>query len=544
MADEVKAENLGEYHKKFFEKKGAELGMDSSAFLKLTDPKKIEEIIEKYNDWVKEIENLSPDDQKNDGIEKDADYFNRKEEKISNMPQGTEEEKENHNKERANLSKEKEDAGWKKIQVGIALPNTPAMLKVYQYDPNDSTLKDMTEEELRDHFTEKFKKEMGLENSENDNKNAEPLNVSEGQEEDDNHQNDGDSHVDDDTEKYWKNWCDEKGYDYVRDPDTEKQGLAFSVKDNGRVKGNVHYKDNNNVVIGGEEGVADYEIFDALAKRAKDKNQVVNFQGEMTPEFKSRLMAACVLNGVNMMNQPKEKIEISAEWGLDEEAVKKIEEYNRKLEEQPERNEERAPEQPQDGKSYNDYLKDFEADMAAGKKIDISAITNESERMVAYAAAMVAAKNAEKDGIEIKGAPDKTISYKNKNILEIDENGKFKTQQKLDENGNVVLGENGKPEMIMVTKTNPLFEAAQNLPDEAKSALEGHNQGVRAKQLEAARNRLNSNPEMQSARAKEAARRQEFRDNDHKYDENSAFNTQEDKNNRIEMMRKYWQNQR
>mgnify|MGYP000767055688 FL=1 len=87
---------------------------------------------------------------------------------------------------------------------------------------------------------------------------------------------------------------------------------------------------------------------------------------------------------------------------------------------------------------------------------------------------------------------------------------------------------------------NPLYAAAKDLPEEARAALEGHNQGVRQQQLEAARSRVADTPE----RAKEAARRAEFRDNNHQYDENSNFNTRADREARAAVMRQYWENKR
>ena len=45
-------------------------------------------------------------------------------------------------------------------------------------------------------------------------------------------------------------------------------------------------------------------------------------------------------------------------------------------------------------------------------------------------------------------------------------------------------------------------------------------------------------------RVKEAARRAEFRDNNHQYDENSNFNTRADREARAAVMRQYWENNR
>ena len=81
----------------------------------------------------------------------------------------------------------------------------------------------------------------------------------------------------------------------------------------------------------------------------------------------------------------------------------------------------------------------------------------------APAPARVAAKDAQKEDVAIKGAPEKTIGYKNEKVFEQDENGVIKR------------GEDGKPLMT----ENPLYAAAKDLPEEARAALEGHNQGVR-----------------------------------------------------------------
>ena len=186
--------------------------------------------------------------------------------------------------------------------------------------------------------------------------------------------------------------------------------------------------------------------------------------------------------------------------------------------------EENVQEQPAGPKNYDEHLDQFKKDLADGKEIDLSAIADEKEKVIAYAAAMVAAKDAQKEDVAIKGAPEKTIGYKNEKVFEQDENGVIKR------------GEDGKPLMT----ENPLYAAAKDLPEEARAALEGHNQGVRQQQLEAARSRVADTPE----RAKEAARRAEFRDNNHQYDENSNFNTRADREARAAVMRQYWENKR
>ncbi|MEI3401792.1 MAG: hypothetical protein V8R51_05555 [Clostridia bacterium] len=69
-----------------------------------------------------------------------------------------------------------------------------------------------------------------------------------------------------------------------------------------------------------------------------------------------------------------------------------------------------AQEQPAGPKNYN-KPDQFKKDLANGKEIDLSAIADK-EKVIAYAAAMVAAKDAQKEDVAIKGAPEKTIGYK------------------------------------------------------------------------------------------------------------------------------------
>lgn len=241
----------------------------------------------------------------------------------------------------------------------------------------------------------------------------------------------------------------------------------------------------------------------------------------MSPEFAAKLKLACEELGVAYQNAPEGKIDANGfEDQLSEESKRKLAEYNAKFD----RQEENVQEQPAGPKNYDEHLDQFKKDLADGKEIDLSAIADEKEKVIAYAAAMVAAKDAQKEDVAIKGAPEKTIGYKNEKVFEQDENGVIKR------------GEDGKPLMT----ENPLYAAAKDLPEEARAALEGHNQGVRQQQLEAARSRVADTPE----RAKEAARRAEFRDNNHQYDENSNFNTRADREARAAVMRQYWENKR
>ena len=234
----------------------------------------------------------------------------------------------------------------------------------------------------------------------------------------------------------------------------------------------------------------------------------------MSPEFAAKLKLACEEMGVQYKNAPKGKIDVNGfEDQLSEESKRKLEEYNAKQD----RPQDNSHDQDNNKSPYEKYLDQFKKDIAEGKEIDLSGIKDDKEMMTAYAASLVAAKDSKKDDVKIKGAPEKQIGYKNeKNFAE-------------DENGNVKRDQTGKPLM----EKNPLYETAQSLPEEARAALEGHNQGVRQKHLDAARSRVMGTPE----RAQEAARRAEFRDNNHRYDENSNFNTSADRQARTDYIR-------
>ena len=303
----------------------------------------------------------------------------------------------------------------------------------------------------------------------------------------------------DDKEKFWKQHCGEREQECTRDPE-DQEGLSLSISKEGKNLGKVRYSDQKHASIAGADGkTADYSVFLGLVKDAKRNNQAINFSGEMSPEFAAKLKLACEEMGVAYQNAPEGKIDVHGfEDQLSEESKKKLNEYNTK-------------------QTYKDYKDQFKKDIAEGKEVDLSNIKDDKDQMIAYAAGLVAAKDAQKDGVEIKGAPEKTIGYKNEKVFELDENGVVKK------------GEDGKPQMT----TNPLYESAQALPEEARAALEGHNQGVRQRQLETARGRVAGTSE----RAKEAARRQEFRDNDHKYDESSNFNTSADRQARTDYIR-------
>lgn len=518
----AEAVNLGTYHDLFFKLGGTDKTADE--FAALTDQKEIDRIKEVYASWVAKYINVDEKNPPEEGLPNDVEaenkYFAKKEEEVANAPEGEKASK------RQDLNKEYEKAGWKEIQVGLASPDGPMILKTYHYNPKDPAYEGMTQNELRAHFSEKLREEQDegkpKDEREGDRQESEPLNVSEGEEREEVPANEEENQDwKDDKEKFWKQHC--AGYEQDCERDAEDtEGLTLNISKDDKKLGQVRYSDQKHASIAGADGkTADYSVFLGLVKDAKRNNQAINFSGEMSPEFAAKLKLACEELGVAYQNAPEGKIDANGfEDQLSEESKRKLAEYNAKFD----RQEENTQEQPAGPKNYDEHLDQFKKDLADGKEIDLSAIADEKEKVIAYAAAMVAAKDAQKEDVAIKGAPEKTIGYKNEKVFEQDENGVIKR------------GEDGKPLMT----ENPLYAAAKDLPEEARAALEGHNQGVRQQQLEAARSRVAGTPE----RAKEAARRAEFRDNNHQYDENSNFNTRADREARAAVMKQYWENRR
>lgn len=518
----AEAVNLGTYHDLFFKLGGTDKTADE--FAALTDQKEIDRIKEVYASWVAKYINVDEKNPPEEGLPNDVEaenkYFAKKEEEVANAPEGEKASK------RQDLNKEYEKAGWKEIQVGLISSNGPGILKTYHYNPKDPAYEGMTQDELRAHFSEKLREEQDegkpKDEREGDRQEPEPLNVSEGEEREEVPANEEENQDwKDDKEKFWKQHC--AGYEQDCERDAEDtEGLTLNISKDDKKLGQVRYSDQKHASIAGADGkTADYSVFLGLVKDAKRNNQAINFSGEMSPEFAAKLKLACEELGVAYQNAPEGKIDANGfEDQLSEESKRKLAEYNAKFD----RQEENTQEQPAGPKNYDEHLDQFKKDLADGKEIDLSAIADEKEKVIAYAAAMVAAKDAQKEDVAIKGAPEKTIGYKNEKVFEQDENGVIKR------------GEDGKPLMT----ENPLYAAAKDLPEEARAALEGHNQGVRQQQLEAARSRVAGTPE----RAKEAARRAEFRDNNHQYDENSNFNTRADREARAAVMKQYWENRR
>ncbi|MFI3241564.1 MAG: hypothetical protein R3Y43_03260 [Alphaproteobacteria bacterium] len=111
-------------------------------------------------------------------------------------------------------------------------------------------------------------------------------------------------------DKFYRKSAADKGYTYNRDA-TSKIYSATIKKEDGRqtiVQANAE----NNISLGakdkdGKPSIPDYEDFLDIAKRAKEGNMVVNFGNIKSPEYKARLLAACLEQGVEIKNVPKKE---------------------------------------------------------------------------------------------------------------------------------------------------------------------------------------------------------------------------------------------
>lgn len=525
MADDNKATNLGQYHDLFFKLGGTD--KTAEEFAAMTDSKEIDRIKEVYEAWVAKYINVdenTPEENKEAAAEES--YFNKREEEVSSMLNETYNEKIKKSENRKKLKEEYQKAGWKRQVVNLAGPKGVIQAEYY-YNPKDPAFAGMSEEELRKHFAQKFREELENKDKENKDKEEKQPDVLDISEKDKESEKDENQDWKDEKEAFWKEHCGEHAQECERDPE-DKDGLTLDIYKSNEEKAakkpmaRVHYSSKNKASIQGSDGkVADYSVFLGLAKDAKRNNQAINFDGEMTPEFAAKLKLACEEVGVGYQNAPEGKIDANTFAGeLSPETLAKLEEYNKSQEKQPEpeKQEDKQEDKP---KTYADYLAEMKEKASKGEEIDISNLEG-AEKVIAYAAAMVATNASKKDGIEIKGAPETTIGFKNEKNFELDDNGAVKKS------------DDGKPVMT----ANPIYEATKNLPQEATTALEGFNRGIRQKQVEAARNKVVGTSE----RAQEAARRSEFRDNGHKYDENSTFNTKADREARQTAMRDHWKN--
>ena len=541
MANDV---NLGTYHDLFFKLGGCEKTTDE--FSALSEEKEIDAIKEKYAKWVAKYINVDeknpPEEGLPDNIEAENRYFANREEEYA---------KETDPMARADaylkLESDYEKAGWKGIRVGIAPAHSTPIAKNYHYNPNDPEYKGKSEDELRAIFTEKLREEIEQNNqdkpkedeNEDENKNDDnTIEIKEGEDKDAPTDENEDWKAD--KEKFWKEHCAGFEQECARDEE-DKEGLSLNITKGDKKLGSVRYSDSKHASIAGEDGkTADYSVFLGIVKDAKRNNQAINFSGQMSPEFAAKLKLACEELGVQYQNAPEGKIDANGfEDQLSEESKKKLEEYNAKQDQDKkgENSQDQNNNQDNDKSPYENYLEQFKKDLAEGKEIDLSGIKDEKEKIIAYSAAMVAMGSSmdldKKDNREkitayqdvaakdIKGAPDKRIDFEEK-IAVKDEKGMLKK----DENGKLVM------------EDNPYYDAVKDLPQEARAALIGHNQGIRQQLVDAAKAKL-SNEDLRK-RENEDIRRNAFRDNNHKYDENSSFNTKADREARQAAMQKYW----
>lgn len=239
----------------------------------------------------------------------------------------------------------------------------------------------------------------------------------------------------------YTNWCEkEHTPTYIFDEDKENtEGIKFSVykteedKQAGKAGATYHYTSKDKVALEGEDNAApDYEYFDKLAKEAKkDGFPGITFSGEMTPDFQARLAAACIANGLKMINGP-EKVDVNELGNVDDSLKKQVTDFNTKA----------------------DYKKLYEAQKAQAaqfktdnpdKPFDIKAALDGKEVSPAEAAIMYAAyANA---GVTVEGMKD----------VNKESAGMFST------------------------------EAMRLLPDEAKKTAVDYNYGMRQEQLKGIR---------------------------------------------------------
>ena len=147
----------------------------------------------------------------------------------------------------------------------------------------------------------------------------------------------------------WNEWC----IDEHRPPyppvviDQEAEGLRFDIYTNEEYLTNeenkaatIHYYSENQAALEMEEDkTPEFEIFDKFAANTKNNGAPgITFEEteEMTPEFQSRLAAACLNNDIQMENAPKFiDVNLLGDREKDHyiydnvELMRKIDEYNR-----------------------------------------------------------------------------------------------------------------------------------------------------------------------------------------------------------------------
>lgn len=228
--------------------------------------------------------------------------------------------------------------------------------------------------------------------------------------------------------KAWENYAKENDQPFEEISKAEDADLSMKVGDTP-----IHYQDKSHLTMGNGE----YEKFVQAVKIEKaDKTDIINFGNIQSEEYKQKLAAACIQEGMLMSGGPK-SIDLSLDCfkNLDDATKAKIEEWNRAQEaKRKEREAEKTQEKPQQSqpegqqatenqgeqkpveKDYKKMFDDKVAELKAEKeknpdyKLDMSQIENTADRVIAFAAAKTAGikidKLEQKDSLRGKDVPE------------------------------------------------------------------------------------------------------------------------------------------
>lgn len=209
--------------------------------------------------------------------------------------------------------------------------------------------------------------------------------------------------------KAWKAYAQEHQQEFGLTSDAQAADLGLKVGDTA-----IHYQDESNVTMGNGE----YEKFVKLVQIEKENNtDIINFGNINSEEYKAKLAAACIQQGMDFKNGP-EHIDLTLDCfkNIDDATRAKIEAYNKQKEEekrtqdpktktqennnQPEQNQEPQRDKEYYKKLYEEKLKEFQEQKTA--EVDLSNVKDAGERAVIYAAAkdksvMAKVKGADKE---------------------------------------------------------------------------------------------------------------------------------------------------
>lgn len=248
--------------------------------------------------------------------------------------------------------------------------------------------------------------------------------------------------------KAWKEYADTNKQPFEEISKAEDADLSMKVGDTP-----IHYQDKSHLTMGNGE----YDKFVQAVKIEKaDKTDIINFGNIQSEEYKQKLAAACIQEGMLMKNGPKSiNLDLECFKGLNPEVKDKIEEYNRtqaakeaaKSQEKPQEktetgnsnkeNQTDTPNPTNDGQgaetgtsgasagsekqdeqkpNYEEIFKKKVEDLKKEKeknpdyKLDMSQIENTADRVIAFAAAKTAGikidKLEQKDSLRGKDVPE------------------------------------------------------------------------------------------------------------------------------------------